>query len=119
MTHKENWSLVKTEGGRAGYVPFAYLHILDPSVKGLPWLEGKEKLKSEADQPSLLPPKPYVSAYNREAAPAKQSSEKQQYYCDVWRDFNGPSPYRSHMNGKAHREEAEAKEYFDSTDGSR
>ena len=47
--------------------------------------------------------KPYQSAYNRD-----QAADSKKYYCEICdKTLNGPKPYSSHMNSKAHREEEE------------
>ena len=51
---------------------------------------------------SNLPPKPYVSAYNR----TTQQANKMEYYCEVCdKHLNGPKPYQAHLGSKAHKEE--------------
>ena len=93
----------------------------------LPWLQSSalrseeedrkervKKLKLQKDihegkaipQPKQLPPKPYVSSYERTTGQVK--SQGSSHYCEVCeKSFNGPKPYGAHMASKAHREEVE------------
>ena len=55
--------------------------------------------------PPLQPkaPKPYVSAYNRDA---QVKGGPDEYFCEVCnKHLNGPKPYQAHMVSKAHKEE--------------
>nr|XP_039248661.1 cytoplasmic protein NCK1-like [Styela clava]XP_039248662.1 cytoplasmic protein NCK1-like [Styela clava] len=110
-----HWWQVKKKDETFGFVPARYVMIVEKKVTSLPWL-NKEPEKEEMNPGNKfgIPKfKPYVSAYGSGDEPSKEKASVDEFYCDVCsRKFNGPIPYKAHMNSKAHKEEEEiAKQY--------
>lgn len=102
-----HWVLAQAEEGE-GYLPTKYLMPAKDKITSLPWLKNappQEQVESVYQ--------PYQSAYNKQGSSSNEPAASTKYACDVCgKDFNGPHPYSSHMNSKAHREEVEAQSAY-------
>lgn len=127
----EHWWEVKNEDGQTGFVPASYVMIRQAPSTSLPWLsqqvmqqaeeERKERavrlkqVKSAADGKGFGPsPRTNSSSLNQSVSGLKTQSGKENY-CDICnKQLNGPIPFKAHLASKAHREELEALESYNS-----
>ena len=130
------WWEVRNEAGQQGFVPATYCMVIEEKVSALPWLESqrleteraeKKRLEEAAKAASVdmerrknigfgMPTgykpaiKQYVSSYGSDSQPAARNTAEanKEFYCELCdKNLNGPTPYKMHMNSKAHREEVE------------
>ncbi|XP_065197295.1 uncharacterized protein LOC135828790 [Sycon ciliatum] len=116
-----HWVMVKNESGMTGYVPKSYVYVAEG---GMPWVQQKNLESSATSKPApadtaattsfsrpataSVQPAQYKAAYAENRVPGAGS----EYGCKVCgKDFNGPSPYASHMRSKAHKEMVEDYEW--------